>query len=130
MLDTVTNHVPKDPLDLRNIDDVIEERCRIPPPKYHERARAMCMDFCYFESELEVFSDEEGITKAINGHSVGDARGILRIEKIKKLEAEKKAERESEKVTAPKLMAPPANVISGLRVKENPFVPMPSLKSE
>lgn len=53
---------------LRNIDEVIEEKCGISMPKYGEREREMCMDFGYFDHELEVYSDEEGVQKAISGY--------------------------------------------------------------
>ena len=33
------------------------------------------MDFSYFDKELLVYSDEEGVEKNINGYVVGDTRG-------------------------------------------------------
>ena len=76
--------------DLRNIDDILNERCGIPKPKYRNRARTMCMEFCYFERDLEVFSDEEGRHKEINGYCVGDyAHNIRRFAIAKKVEEKK-----------------------------------------
>ena len=56
---------------LMNIDEMIEEHCKIPKPKNGERARGLCMKFCYFDRELEVYTDEEGVEKAINGYQLG-----------------------------------------------------------
>ena len=42
---------------------------------YGTQARALCHEFCYFDKELEVWSDEEGVEKAINGFVVGNMRG-------------------------------------------------------
>ena len=44
----------------------------MPEMVYPLRARRACMDFCYFERDLEVYSDEEGVYKNINGYRVGD----------------------------------------------------------
>ena len=61
------------------------------------------MQFCYFDSELEVYSDEEGHTKGINGHSLGDARGALRLKMLKDREEQKQNEAlKSETVDAPR----------------------------
>lgn len=54
--------------DLRNIDEVILDHCKIPKPSYKERARVMSMEFCYFERDLDVYTDDEGVEKAINGY--------------------------------------------------------------
>ena len=35
------------------------------------------MDFNYFEKELDVYSDEEGVEKAINGYVFGHYRGKM-----------------------------------------------------
>lgn len=42
--------------EMRNTDEVLEEKCNIPKPNYDDRCRVMCMDFCYFEREVEVYS--------------------------------------------------------------------------
>ena len=39
------------------------------------------MNFCYYDKELEVFSDEEGVHKAINGYVIGDTRGTRKAKK-------------------------------------------------
>ena len=44
---------------LRSIDKIIEEKCKIVRKSPHRRAFALCMDFCYFDREIEVFSDED-----------------------------------------------------------------------
>ena len=41
--------------DLRNIDELILEHCKIDKPKYSERARALCMEFCYFERTINIY---------------------------------------------------------------------------
>ena len=56
---------------LRNLDEVILESCRIKKPHYRIRARSLCSDFSYFDKDLEVFSDEEGDNKCINGYPIG-----------------------------------------------------------
>jgi len=98
--------------DLRNIDDILNERCGIPKPKYRNRARTMCMEFCYAERALEVFSDEEGVHKEINGYCVGDyAHNIRRFAIIKKQEEKKnkiKKEQDKDEVPKPVCIAPNA----------------------
>ena len=47
--------------EMRNVDDVINESCQIKTPSFLERGRALCQDFSYFDKELEVFTDEEGV---------------------------------------------------------------------
>ena len=42
-------------------------------------ARKKCFDFCYFERDYEVYSDEEGIKKSINGRFVGEFSIFSRI---------------------------------------------------
>lgn len=39
-------------------------------------ARSLAMDFCYFEREYEVWTDEEGLEKSINGYIKGENSGI------------------------------------------------------
>ena len=56
----------------RNMDDYIAEKTGIERPEYGARARELCMDFCYFDRDLAVFSEEEGIHRAINGYLVGE----------------------------------------------------------
>ena len=50
---------------------MMEEMHDIPKLNYDERARNLCMDFCYYERELEVYSEIEGLQKAINGYTIG-----------------------------------------------------------
>ena len=47
----------------RNSDSLIEQNCEISKPEYGQRARNSCMGFKYFERDLTVFSEEEGIYK-------------------------------------------------------------------
>ena len=47
------------------------------------------MQFSYFDRELEVYSDEEGVQKAINGYVLGDNRGKMKHEARRKAAAEK-----------------------------------------
>ena len=53
--------------DLRNLDQVILEKCCIDRPRLPQSSRTLCMLFCYYERGIEVFSDEEGVEKAISG---------------------------------------------------------------
>ena len=46
---------------LRNVDELIEERCDIKLPWYGQRSRELCMEFGYFDHAEEVYSDEEGV---------------------------------------------------------------------
>ena len=48
-------------------DYLIEQSCHIRQPIYTERARDLCMRFCRYDQHYEVFTDEEGDFKAING---------------------------------------------------------------
>lgn len=52
---------------MRDIDSVIEQNCQIAKPLYDEKSRNVCMDFCYYERDLEVFSEFEGLYKTISG---------------------------------------------------------------
>lgn len=68
------------------------------------------MNFCYFERDLEVFSDEEGVHKEINGYCVGDhAHNIRRFHTARKNEEHEvkiKKEIEENKVPKPEIIAP------------------------
>lgn len=63
-----------------NIDKEVVEKCGLSEASYQDRARTLCMDFCYLDKEHEVYSDEEGVQKAINGYVIGDTRGKKRRE--------------------------------------------------
>lgn len=119
----------------RNIDEVIEERCTILKPRYRVRARSLCMDFHNFDAEYEVFSDEEGVYRAINGYPLGDARTKQqRSIHLKKFRAELETKNGllRDEVLAPVLStsAPDAQVRSRLRVLEVAHVGQPFVKSE
>ena len=47
--------------EMRNTDSLLEEKCEIPKPVYDERARELCMDFCYFDRDVEAYSEIEGL---------------------------------------------------------------------
>lgn len=50
------------------------------------------MDFCYFDQQIEVFSDEEGVHKAINGYIIGkEMNKTYRDKVVKQKRAEMKA---------------------------------------
>ena len=51
---------------------------RIRKPNYQEQQRNLCMDFCSFDIDTEVYSDEEGVAKTIGGHAKGEWRGKAR----------------------------------------------------
>ena len=58
-----------------NIDEIIEDQCKIAKPKYTERARALCMDFFYFDKHVEVFS-EETVTRKTKQVAVMSSKSI------------------------------------------------------
>ena len=51
--------------EIRNIHEVIEEKCEIKKPSYPERARGLTNDFYYFERAKNVFAEEEGDTEEV-----------------------------------------------------------------
>ena len=61
----------------------------------------MCMNFCYFDNAYEVYSDEEGVQKAINGYVYGDTRGKDRNTHLKKVKID--LDQETNRVTDPVL---------------------------
>ena len=112
---------------LRNIDEMIEEHCKIPKPKNSERTRGLCMEFCYFDRELEVYTDEEGVEKAINGYPIGvnSATYVGRARKENKHSARKpqndiitEASMEPEETPIPQRIAPEGRIHSNFRIFE------------
>lgn len=102
------------------------------------------MDFCYFERELEVFSDEEGVYKSINGYCVGDlSRGKSAETKLACHESNRSAvievkewskegdsgsggrAGERRQVPKPELIAPEVHISGTLRILENPVTVRP-----
>ena len=53
-------------------ENIIQSDGILQPPHIKERYRKRCFDFCYFDRDYEVYSDEEGIKKGINGYLVGE----------------------------------------------------------
>ena len=51
---------------------MIAEKCKIKKPLFSFRARSLAHEFSYFDQDLEVFTDEEGLHKAINGYILGE----------------------------------------------------------
>ena len=131
---------------LRNMDEVIQEKCQIKKPVYSSRARSLCHEFNYFEQDLEVFTDEEGLHKAINGYILGEHNHVHK--HFKKLRRNKRAalglpdesseddmkkpvisepakKDEENAVPKPSLVAPEARLRGNIRVIEIPFVNRP-----
>ena len=89
------------------------------------------MDFCYFERDIEVFSDEEGVYKNINGYCVGDMSRGMKAET--KQDARLKygtGPTTIEAIRKPELISPNVCVLGPLRVMENPVSCRPDEEEE
>lgn len=63
---------PKNPLLWKKFTkDEIEEKQKQVRPAYGGRARKIAMNFGYFDRDLEVYSETEGVDKNINGQIIG-----------------------------------------------------------
>ena len=92
----------------------------------------MCMSFCYFERDIEVFSAEEGNHKEINGYLIGDksvsTRRFRRAQKcgVNLLNIKKEEEDDEIKVPPPIIIEPKVKKnIRWFNGSEMPIVPMP-----
>ena len=59
---------------MRNVDELLEERCKIPKPRYSERARALCMEFCYLERTINIYKHRGRNAKRKNGKTTESER--------------------------------------------------------
>ena len=55
-----------------DLDEAIEERCEVKRPQYQQRVRKRCHEFCSWDRDLEVWSDDESALKSISGYLMGD----------------------------------------------------------
>lgn len=85
---------------------------------YEEKQRKMCIKFFHYDNATEVYSDEEGKAKAINGAWLVNANHANKIQKLRERQKKEEEETKQDYISKPKQVAPHAIMKGDLRVVE------------